>query len=179
MDKLFNSFSSLPKWLLILFAVVLIGGIGYMMYSAVFGSDKDNSNDNSKNIDKRSSVIIGMSDASDVVDKASSRLQAYEQGKHQSANDFWDSLDGVKPETKEGEDNSNDGGLNIGSGRSVPDGNGNAYLDPNEYSEMEMYLIRSGFKTKADIDRDHAESRATRKALEDIRNQTKCRTTES
>ena len=170
MDKLLKWLSSLPKWLIILFTMVFIGGTGYLMYTAVFGTN-DKSDNVSDNTEKSGSVIIGMSDAADMADKTKSRLQSYEQGKYQSANDFWDSLDGEQQESKNGEDSSNDGGLNIGSGRSVPDGNGNAYLDPNEYSEMEMYLIRSGFKTKADIDRDHAESRATRKALEDIRNQ--------
>ena len=178
MGSLSDKIAKLPKW-----AVLAIGGIGimfagYMVYRSFAPAETG------APIEEKTpgGVMLGMTDADEKArEEDGSRLSAYDKARF-SAHDFWDS-DLPVLEEKAGEtpgSGGNDGGLRVGSGGGVPiDDNGNVYLDPSEYSEMEMYLIRSGYKSRADIDREHEKDRQRQAVFDAAKVQTSSITMQS
>ena len=144
MQKLYE----LPKWVLAAGGVLLITLLAYGMYLLVFGADKE-----SEPVDA-GSVIINMPDASgDEFDKT--RADMYREGDYAgrrrgaSIDDYWNSL----------------GGGDLVSSGDVEEEEDFSYLDNGEYTEAEKRMIRSGIKTRAEIDRNHEEMAAFRESL--------------
>lgn len=144
MDKL----NKMPKWLLVSIGFVLVVGLGYGMYYLVFGMNKKPVDDTPM------TVSVDMPDAQ-VADYDRTRMQAYRDGENsrRSVEDYWDSLDDDL--LTSGERSSSGTGL---AGEPDPLLNG-------EYSEMEIYYIRNGLKTKQEIDEDHARRKAYHESL--------------
>lgn len=161
MDKLIGWITGLPKAIQILLAVTVLSLLAYCVYSFVFGKDKELQ-------EVSSAQVLLEVPAASIDDKEMSRMETYRKDNLTgavSAADFWDQLDG-----------GNTGGLIVGQndgGLLASPAKEEEYLDPNEYSEMEMYYIREGTKTKEEIDAEHAQRRreeAEREAAERSRN---------
>ena len=119
-------------------------------------------------VQEQGQVLLEVPDAS-LEDQEMSRVETYRrQGMNSSvsASDFWNQLE------QEGS-----GGLLVdvqgGQGQAkAPSGGGEEFLDPSVYSELEIYYIRNGVKTKAQVDAEHVErdrEEAERKASDAAR----------
>lgn len=148
-----DGLQKVPKWVLVAGGVVLIGLLGWGMVRFAFG-------DKLSKPKEEKQKIIDFPDANEeekVLSKVEQAAQSVKQS-GSSANDYWNSLAG-------GESNS-DGGLASSSSASAKGSSGGSdgsyngeYLDPSVYSELEIYYIKRGIRTKAEVDRKHEELR--------------------
>ena len=164
MDKLIDWITGLPKAIQILLAVTLLSLLAFGVYRFVFGKEEETQET------APAKVLLEVPGAS-IDDKEMSRMETYRKdniSNSVSASDFWNQLE-----------EENKGGLLVGT----DDGNPlvsikkeDVYLDPNEYSEMEIYYIREGTKTKEEVDAEHAQRRreeAEREVAERSQNSSK------
>ena len=134
--------AEMPKGGLLAVALVGVLALGGPLVYFGFGFNKKTV------VEETGPVVIDMPDATtEEYDK--SRLQTYKDadmngGYDRMRDSYWDSL---------GED-------------LVSDSSKSDYLDPAVYSEMEMYQIRHGLKTREQIDREHAEEAARKASLQ-------------
>lgn len=138
-----------PKWAILAFAVAVFLGIGYYLLHDMLapkeGQDAPAGN-----------AYPTVPDAADAADEISA-TEAFEQQLKRGGNDVesvWERL----------RDNPGDG---IGSTDNLRGYVGE--LDPNEYNEVEIHLIRNGTRSKESIDAEHAQrarEKAEREALE-------------
>lgn len=147
---LIDNMQKMPKWAVVSIGVVLIAVIGWGMYAFAFGGKEDSREASAGQGNSVSVFPDGVEDT-----KEQSKLEVLDHAaKRGSANDYWNSLAGETPE---------DGGLastpreeaaprNGGKGKQ-----GGEHLDPNVYSELEIYYITRGIRTKEEVDRKHAE----------------------
>ena len=135
-----------PKWALIAGSAVLLGLLGYGMYYLAFGMNKPKE-------EVPQTVLLDMPDAPED-GYASSALDEFGRertpGRSRVA-DYWDSL---------------------GDPESDADGGGKLItleddLDPDVYSELEIKQIRSGLKTKEQVDREHEREAERQRKLEE------------
>ena len=147
-----DSIQKMPKWALVAVGVVLIGLLGWGMVRFALGDKLSSGEETGK-----TNVVVfpdGEEDKTQVT-KLEEMTQAARQTS--SANDYWNSLNAESGEAE--------GGL-ASTNRSLPQGgrsrggSQDEYLDPSVYSELEIYYIRRGIKTKAEIDAKHAELKA-------------------
>lgn len=134
MEKIGN----LPKWAVLAIGGVLVLGLGYGMYYLSIGSKKPKET-------APEQVIIDMPDAP--VDKFSTTaMNAFEDEKSgkSKVDDYWNSLGGGKDD------------IDV----SLPGSTSPAALDPTVYTELEIFYIQNGIKSKEEIDRQHAEDAA-------------------
>lgn len=172
--SLMDRLMALPKWALILIGAVLVGILGFCIFWFGFGlGDKQ-----VEEIPQH--IVVDMPDG-DVDNPAGSRLEAFAQQKmNGGASAYWESLAGDQmADDFDSRYDSGEGGVsnsgNKGLNFDIPVSAGeDDYLDPAEYSELERTLIRTGGKTKAAIDLEHAEKRERerRQAEEDAHRRT-------
>lgn len=162
MDKIIDWITGLPKAIQMLLAAVVFGLLGCVVYFAAFGGGKE------EVVQEQGQVLLEVPDAS-LEDQEMSRVETYRRegmNSSVSASDFWNQLE------QEGS-----GGLLVdvqgGQGQAkAPSGGGEEFLDPSVYSELEIYYIRNGVKTKAQVDAEHVErdrEEAERKAADAAR----------
>lgn len=153
MDKIIDWINGLPKALQVLLAVSVLGAFGFVVYFAVFSDEQE------VLIEEPERVLLDVPGAT-LEEEENSRMETYKRDHLRStvsASDFWDQLE-----------SDGTGGLLVTSdpedsaGRKAPAGVNGIYLDPSEYSELEIYQINTGARTKEDVDKEHAE----RKRLE-------------
>ena len=157
-----ESVQKLPKWVLIVVGVILAGLMLWAMYSFALGGKKG---DKAKTEQKGNSVNPFPDGEEDT--KTATKLEELNRAakdfssNKSSANDYWNSLGG-SPE---------DGGLVSSSaeGAGKEGAKGDDYLDPAVYSELEIYYIKNGIRTKQEVDRKHAEDKAFREDSERMR----------
>lgn len=138
---LIDRLAEMPKGKLIVIAVVVFAVAGFAAVYFGFGFYKKPAPE------ETGPVLIDMPDA-DVEDYNKTRMQAYRDADMDAAvsaatsDSYWDSLgDDLVSEKKED------------------------YLDPAVYSSLEIYQIQKGIRTKADVDREHAEEAARAQRL--------------
>lgn len=134
-----------PKWALIAGAAVILALLGYGMYYLTFGGKKPQEEVPQK-------ILLDMPDAPED-GYSTSALDEFGRSKtpgRSRVEDYWDSLEDPKDDV--------DGGNLL----TMEDD-----LDPNVYTEQEIRQIRSGFRTREDIDREHELEAARKKQLED------------
>lgn len=131
-DKL----STLPKWALFSVIGIVAGVFIFLIYSS-FAPEKDDKEDTDK------SVVISVPDAPEK-ESSESLLQVFDNNKAsqkgRSAMDYWDDLA------------SQDKKRTDALGQVVTDD-----LDPSVYSELDIQYIKSGMKTREEVDREHME----------------------
>lgn len=136
-----------PKWALVSGAAVLVGLLGYGMYYLAFAKGKEDEN-------QVKDVVLNMPDAvEDNYD--TSVFQEYSRKDTPSRSavaDYWDRLGDDEDEP---------------SPSSLIPSSGDVYLDPSVYSELERKQIASGYKTKKQIDDEHALVQARKKEMEE------------
>lgn len=152
MEKLLDWIAGLPKAVQILLALTVISLLGFAVFWFAFGGKEEIP------VVEQGQVLLEMPDAS-LEDKEMSRIETYRRDNmrsEMSASDFWNQLENgetggllVGPAPGSGENPAHGQGIGQGQGREE-------YLDPNIYSEIEMYYIRNGVKTKAEVDAEHA-----------------------
>jgi hypothetical protein len=147
MDKLIDWFTSLPKFVQILFVVVVFSLLAYGVYISLVGKKGPKTDTENKG-----NVVLSVQDATTSDDNSNSHSAAYDDASGlASTRDYWNNLStssandngGVLPENGKG---------NVSSQRE--------YLDPFVYSEIERYYIQNGTCTKEEIDAKHARERA-------------------
>lgn len=160
MDRLLDWLTGLPKVVLVMFALVIFGLLGFAVYFFAF-KDKVQAQE-----PEQQKVLLEMPSAS-IEDDQATRVDTYKRDNFRaatSASDFWNQLEG------------NSGGLVVSAGEDqAPTGAqqsdtrivsaGEVYLDPSIYSDIEIYQIRQGLRSKAEIDAEHTE--AARKEAEE------------
>lgn len=162
MNKIIEWFNGLSSRAKILFAVVLIGGLGYAFFASTFKTKKPD-------VVEESSIHISMPDAEQRT-SSQSRMKEYSNADYESsrksATDYWNDL------AAQGSDGLGDGGLviNGGNGSGLLAGGSSAryngeYLDPDIYSEIEIYYIKNNIKSKAEIDAEHEQKRLDDEAM--------------
>ncbi len=160
MDRFLDWLTGLPKAVLAIFALVVFGLLGFAVYAFAF-KDKVQTQE-----PEQQKVLLEMPSAS-IDDEQATRVDTYKRDNFRSAtsaSDFWDQLDGNSGGlvVNAGDDQatavSQQTGTRVEPGRDV-------YLDPSIYSDIEIYQIRQGSRTKAEIDAEHAE-RARKEAEE-------------
>lgn len=146
MANFLESIGKAPKWALMAGAAVLLALLGYGMYYLAFGMHKPKE-------EAPQTILLDMPDAPED-DYSTSALDEFGRERTQPRSrvaDYWDSLEDPKNETD--------------ILPSIDDD-----LDPDTYSELEIRQIRSGMRTKEDIDREHALDAARQKQLDDAIN---------
>lgn len=162
MHKIFEWFNGLSLWAKILLVVVLIGGLGYAVFTPALKTEQTA-------VVEDSSVQISMPDA-EVRTFSQSRLKAYSNADYESSRrspiDYWNDL------AAQGDDDLGDGGLviNGSNGSGLMAGGSSAryngeYLDPTVYSEIEIYYIKNNIKSKSEIDAEHEQKRLEEEAM--------------
>lgn len=153
MDKILDWFTDLPRavqfTLLFLIVGVFAFGIIFFLFPDMFKEEEEQV--------VREQVLLEMPSAS-LEDDEETKTETYRRGRFDAAtttSDFWDSLEQDTPGTMVVNESDKSG---QGSRPSEE------YLDPKIYSELEIYYIRSGAMTKAEIDRMHAERDAQKAA---------------
>lgn len=150
MDKI----SSMPKWVIVVIGALFIGLLGFLMYYLAFGMNKKSSNEA-----EAVNVTVDMPDAADN-QYSDSRIAMYREGDFEerksrnTVDDYWDSLGAPS-----GEDD-----LGLSSTKSTEEED-LSYMTSSEYSDVEKLTISRGLKTRADIDREHAEKKAFEEAI--------------
>lgn len=154
MGRLFDWLQSLPKPVLVILAIALISLLGYGMFVFVAGDKLDKKEE----IQTQGSVLLDFPDGTEVAVADSKLDELHDADKprrgRSSADDYWSSL----AEAEEG-------GLLVGEKEETltPDGkiiyNGEV-LDPAVYTELEIYYITKGLKTRQEIDKEKAELKA-------------------
>ena len=141
MDKLM----ALPKWVLVLIGVVVIGLFGFLL--VYFGLGLNNRQ--AAQEQTAYSVVIDVPEPS-VEEYDKSNMQRYDDQRYnrsrRSSDDYWSSL-------ASDEETSRDGSLS-----SYESGDGE-YLDPSVYTRQEIYSITHGYTTKAEVDAEHERAR--------------------
>lgn len=169
MNKLMAFVRGLPGPAKMILAVALVGLLGYGLYEFSFsGAGAAAAPDGGPG-----GVALSMPSAS-VRGDTSSRFDVLERqsvSDFNSAQDYWDALQGGSAAGGDPSLVVNGGGAGLAD---VPGGaeSRDDYLDPSEYSPLEIQLIRSGGVAKAQVDADHARERereARRKADEAAR----------
>lgn len=160
MDRFLDWLTGLPKVVLAMFALVIFGLLGFAVYFFAF-KDKVQGQE-----PEQQKVLLEMPSAS-IEDDQATRVDTYKRDNFRaatSASDFWNQLGG------------NSGGLVVNAdedqtstGAQQSDTRivlaGEVYLDPSIYSDIEIYQIRQGLRSKAEIDAEHTE--AARKEAEE------------
>ncbi len=143
-NTLLDKIKTLPKWLVISVACVIVIGIGYVGIYYGFGINKTTRNE----VIDPDSLLPDMPNAS-VSEDTRSQLQAYRDGdamssSRRSVEDYWDNLgsDLVSSSVSEGSSTSVDGMDELRA-------SGN-------YSDLELRQIRDGIRSKVEIDTEHA-----------------------
>lgn len=144
MDRFINWLKGLPKIVQILFILLFLGSIGFLLYYFTF---KYGVVEEEEPVEKEL-VLLEVPGAS-LNDKETSRVETYKREdlkNRVSASDYWDQLESERSS-----------GTNTGSGSTTPSSSSQEEeLDPNVYSPLEIYYIRGGIRTKAEIDAEHA-----------------------
>ena len=145
MDRLIDWISGLPKAVLILLVAVIMSLLGFAVYWFAFADRTAAAEE-----EAAGAVLLEVPGAT-IRDNDLSRVETYRREGARSAvsaSEFWDQLE------------EGNGGLLIeegDSGLAQPvAGHVEEELDPSIYSEMEIYYIRQGTKTKAQVDAEHA-----------------------
>lgn len=148
-DKsLMDKFMSLPKWLQAVFEVIIVLLLGYGFYTVVSPSKP-------QQVDP-STIVLDMPEAA-AGNYDRSRVESYRDGDFHgemtgnAVDDYWNSL-----------------GKDLVSGKEESQTAGQddmSWLDGGEYSEEEKRMIRSGLKTRAEIDAEHADMRAFEESI--------------
>ena len=143
MDRLLDWITSLPKALQLLLVFLIIGLLGFSVWFFVFAPEEEPVQDPQRQ------VLLEMPSAT-LDEDNSSQMDTYRRDRLRSsvsASDYWDNL---------GEDEVGglivDGDSDDASGAAPKD----EYLDPEVYSPTEIYQIRNGTVTKAEVDARHA-----------------------
>lgn len=147
MDRFLDWLASLPKTVILLLAFLFVGVLGSLVYFLVLAPEK------SEVVESPQQILLEVPSAT-LADDESSQLEAYRRDRLNSvvtASDFWDKL---------GEEEASVGGLLVGSeGQSESVSSSHSgrdeFLDPEVYSPTEIYYIRNGTMTKAEVDADH------------------------
>lgn len=158
MDKIIAWFNSLPKWVQILFAVALVSALGFGVYAAVYGLPRKDTP--AETASPSSGVILDVPDGVHNSGIKNSKMASYDQ---YDPNDYWREVAGDPSDSGKGE----------GSGlvtNSYQDPESADYLDPSIYSETDIYLIRSGYKTKKQVDEERMRHEKNMKMLDDAMN---------
>lgn len=144
MADLFEKIGKAPKWALISGAAVLLGLVGFGFYWLAFGMNKPKE-------EAPETVLLDMPDAEED-SYSTTAMEEFGRTKYgvrkSTVDDYWDSLGDEDDAAQEADRHT-----------IVDD------LDPNIYSDYERDQIRSGTKTKAQIDQEHAEALARREEL--------------
>ena len=141
-NDLIDKLSSLPKWQMVGIAVGVLLAVGIPAVYFGFGMNKK-----PKETQQYEKVLIDIPDAIAYEDNRN-RMQTYddvalEERRSAPSRSYWDDLSqDIVSNSKAKADDPSD-----------PE-----YLDPSVYSPAEIKLIRAGFKTKAQIDREHEEA---------------------
>lgn len=145
MDRLIDWISGLPKAVLILLVAVIMSLLGFAVYWFAFADRTAAAEE-----EAAGAVLLEVPGAT-IRDNDLSRVETYRREGARSAvsaSEFWDQLE------------AGNGGLLIEEGDSglaqAVAGHVEEELDPSIYSEMEIYYIRQGTKTKAQVDAEHA-----------------------
>lgn len=132
--------SALPKWLLIVLSILVVGGAGFGIYWFSFRPTEQPQEQD------LSGLLADMPDA-EVDDYEFSRTETFQNNRYMEGSNrtrnYWDELD----------DNPEDP---LFEGATNTSGDGGA-LDPSVYSKMEIYQIQHGEKTRSQIDQEHYE----------------------
>lgn len=165
-----DSVQKMPRWVIVVAGLVFVGLMGWGMVKFAFG-------DSAKKNDVPKKADIEFPDGAEDT-KSQSKLEelsaAAKKASTTSVNDYWNSLGGDSPE---------EGGLVSSSRQGTSGGRrgkasvSDEYLDPSVYSEIEIYYIQRGIKTKAEIDRHHAEMKAIEEEKERARREIESRST--
>lgn len=143
--SLIDSLSKLPKWLSGSIAVVVVGLFGFGVYYLAFGMNKPEEDETPK------VVTLDMPDSAESKYE-STRLEAYRNGESMSnmnrVEDYWNQL----------------GGDLVSSGVAVDENMVDPFGEP--YSDYEKQLIRSGLRTREQVNADHERDRAMRAQLD-------------
>ena len=145
MDRLIDWITGLPKAVLILLVAVIMSLLGFAVYWFAFADRTAAAEE-----EAAGAVLLEVPGAT-IRDNDLSRVETYRREGARSAvsaSEFWDQLE------------EGNGGLLIEEGDSgraqAVTGHVEEELDPSIYSEMEIYYIRQGTKTKAQVDAEHA-----------------------
>ncbi len=146
MGNMFNKIQSMPKALQIVLAVVLVLLLGFAFVWFGYGKQIKAS---AEPVEEKN-VLIEFPEGTEQQGEMSKleEIKRSLSSSNQSVNDYWGSLEADKEKTN--------GGLLAGDDTGQQELSG---LDPAVYSQYEMYQIRQGLKTKAEIDADHEEDR--------------------
>lgn len=153
MANVLDWFGKLPKWVSYTLSFIAVAGLCFLIALSFFPK---------KEVEPQREevhIVQEMPDA-EVDNSITGRLKSYINGVNDKvgADDYWNQLDG-----EDGEDSFGDGGLIVNgpNGSSSGDSRYNGeYLDPEEYSELEIYYIKNNLKSKAKIDAEHAQRKA-------------------
>lgn len=148
-SSMFDKLQKLPKWqqYLIIGLVSAVFIFSFVWFGLGLGNKKPAE-------PVTQSVTIDMPDP-DVRDDDRTRMQTYDDDRFlgNGVTDYWSSL---------GDDGDNDASLVSSS----PTLESNDDLDPAVYSKLEIYYIRNGIKTRAQVDAEKAQEAAEREARE-------------
>lgn len=146
MDKLFDWIQKQPAFVKIGLVIAIFCFVGYFLFVSVMGGGKK------KEPEKTIEQIVFQSGEAVVDTSVSSKSSIYESTRFSVSNedDYWNSL------SPDGSDKGMTVSDNNVSSQSVDP----STLDRSEYSELEIYLITNGAKTKEEIDREHLQEKA-------------------
>lgn len=139
---LIDRLAEMPKGKVIAIALVVVLLLGFLAVYFGFGLYKKPAEED------KASVVIDMPDP-DTDEYNKSRLEAYQEADYQESfgsvtDSYWDSL----------------------GDELVSNPNGADDLDPSIYTAAEIYQIKHGLRTRADIDAEHAAAAARRAQLD-------------
>lgn len=147
--SMMENIQKLPKWVIVVAGVAFVALMGWGMVTFAFGGkDKGGTEGSAKSSGNQ---VTEFPDAAED-NKTYSKLEELNKASRGSsnANDYWNSLGGGSAE---------EGGL-VSSAHAAGGAKGDGYLDPKVYSELEIYYIQRGIRTKEEVDRKHAERKA-------------------
>lgn len=147
MSKITDKLKDAPKSVLLMLCLGVLLLLVVFVYKFAFAKNDDTT----KSASETENVVFDFPDAA-TDDKDESKLEALRRGDsgNITPDQYWESLD-----SKTGEAS---GGLTVSSEKKTEGYTGEP-LDPNEYSEMEIYYIQKGLWKKSDVDNRHAENK--------------------
>ncbi len=155
MDKFMDWICNLPKIVVILFAVLFLGGFGYLMFNVI--SPKTELSPSSDGSRSELLTVPGATESVESTKKTDIYVKGNSYDSGISPEDYFSSLVLEDSATVE-----STGELVV----TAEEPREKEYLDPSVYSEIERYYIETGVMTKMDVDAVHAKQKADDDALQ-------------
>lgn len=161
MDRLFKWFDGLSSWVkAVLLGVVFLVMVSVFAFFLLGGRTAEDGQE-------RQSVALHVQDATSDDEEMSNldryRKESYNNGE-MDPNQYWNQL--LEEASRDSSSSSDDVQAVVPE---VRGGGSGQYLDPLQYSEMEIMMIRNGSVSKEEVDRRHARDAEIARSMEQAR----------